>query len=474
MHRSGSAVKNCKLPLAICSIAICCIAKGAAAQDQRMNGLLVEFPESNPVDLGIGWNSRISDKVPRVCIDFVKAERGYQDKRLQFEVVTDHQSLATALKISVSAKFRSVAGGGGSASVDFARQTKLSSTATNMAVLAEVYQSPIYVSPKVGQTATDVPSVAAKDGTVDLSSLYAGNAVSLKSDMRSLAAKNPAEFYRQCGDSFVAVIHQGARLVGNIVFSDTSREERESIEASASGGAAMWSVQGNLSHSMERFNSSNRLSVNFAQFGGSGGTFPLNREGLLKAIEQLPDASKAAPKPFSMIVQRYDSLPSWPGTIGATELTDLEVIANVGWQLESLLYFVDESLYKSGWLLKFDTKRADVQKVYDDVLAERSAIRTDAIKCAKTSDCNREKWQAWSDLKYRKRLPLRGSLSDLNYAVGEGSLESMIDALAAARTAYWIEGPSRVRCKNEGVCIPQSQIVQSQREIAAKIRSSIQ
>ncbi len=459
----------------ITSIAILlgCLTGIASAQPQPVDGLVVEFPESNPVDLGVGWNNRSSDKVSRVCIDFVTAERRYQDRRLTFEVITDHQSLANALKVSVSAKFKAVSGGGGSAAVDFARNTKLSSSSTNMAVLAEVFESPTYVAPTTGQQPTQVPTVASSGGKVDLTTFYAGNAVSLKSDLRALAATNPAEFYRQCGDSFVAVIHRGARLVGNITFSETSREERESLEVSASGGAAMWSVQGSLSNSMEKFNSSNRLNVNFAQFGGSGGTFPLNREGLLKAIEQLPEASKSAPKPFSMIVQRYDSLPSWPSAIGSTELNDLEVIANVAWQLDSLLMYVDETLYRPGWLLKFDTRRQDVEKVYDEVLAERTQVMADATKCAVSGDCNRQKWQAWSDLAYRARLPFRGTLGDLQYSIGDNSLEGMIDALTSARTAYWIEGPARIRCRNEGTCLTQAQVNAARTQIRTRILLSM-
>ena len=445
------------------------------AQPIPINGQVVEFPESNPVNLGVGWNMRSSEKVSRVCIDFLRAERSYQDKRLAFEVITDNQSLANALKVSVSAKFKAITGGVGSAAVDFARSTKLSSASTNMAVLAEVFESPEYVAPTSGQQpqSTQVPTVTAVGGNVDLAGFYAGSSVSLKGDLRALAATNPEEFFRQCGDSFVAVIHRGARLVGNITFSETSREERESLEVSASGGAAIWSVQGSLSNSMEKFNSSNRLSINFAQFGGAGGVFPLSREGLLKAIKQLPDASKLAPKPFSMIVQRYDSLPGWPSAIGTAEISDLEVISNVAWQLDSLLRYADETLYRPGWLLKFDTRVQDVQKVYDEILAERTEIRADAAKCAIGGDCNRQRWQLWSDLSYKIRLPYRGTLGDLQYSVDESSLESVIDALTSARVNFWIEAPARVRCRNEGVCVTQAQMVGAKNQIRARIVLSI-
>lgn len=473
MYRSGVKVSTSFARIIVIASLVASCNGSAFAQAPQLQGLMVDFPESNPVDLGIGWNSRVSDKVSRVCIDFVRNESGYQDRRLAFEVITDNQSLANALKVSVAAKFKAITGAGGSAAVDFARKTKLSSASTNIAVLAEVFESPIYVAPTPIKTPVTVPITNSTGGKVDLTAFYAGNAVSLKNDLRALAGSNPAEFYRQCGDSFVAVIHRGAKLVGNISFSETSREERESLDVAASGGAAMWSVQGNLSSSMEKFGTSNRLNINFAQFGGTGGILPLNRENFMKAIEQLPEASKQAPKPFAMIVQRYDSLPSWPSKIGSTELSDLEVLANAAWQLDSLLMYIDETLYRAGWLLKFDTKRSDVEKVYDRVLSERIDIRADAKKCIMSGDCNRKKWQGWTDLPYRIQLPLKGTLSDLQYPVGDNSLESMIEALASARTAYWIEGPARIRCRNEDSCLTQAQKNAARKQIRDRLFLSI-
>jgi hypothetical protein len=475
MYRSGAAVKTRKWRVAASVFALLVSTSFyAVGQPERVDGLFVEFPEQNPVNLGVGWNTRTGEKVPRVCIDFQSAERKYQDRRLTFDLINDNASLANALKVSISAKFKTVTGAGGSAAASFAKSTRFSSASTNIAVLAEVFQSPLYVAPTTGTQPNSPQSiVAVTGGTVDLSAFYGGNAVSLKSDLRQIASTNLGEFYRQCGDSFVAVIHQGARLIGNMTFNETSKEEREQLEVSVSGGAATWNVEGSLSNSMEKFNSASRLTINFAQFGGSGGNFPLNREGLLKAIEELPKASESAPKPFTMIVQRYDSLPSWPSSVGSTELSDLDVIASVAWQLDTLQMYADEAIYKPGWLLKFDTKKQEVQNVYDEIILEREQVKSDADKCVKENTCNRQKWQAWSDLKYKVRLPLRGAVTNLQYSVGDNSLDGMIDALAAARAYYWIETPARIRCRNENICLPQAEINKARDQIRSRIRQSI-
>jgi len=443
-------------------------------QPIRVDGLLVEFPEQDPVDLGIGWNTRTGNKVSNVCIDFQALQRQYQDKRLTFEVVNDNESLANALKVSVAAKFKTVIGASGSAAASFARSTKFSSASTHIAVLAEVFESPSYVAPVTGVPPNvAVATAAPKNSRVNLTDFYRGNSVSLKPDLRTLAADNREEFYRQCGDSFVAVIHRGARLVGNMAFAETTSEERQQIEASASGGTSIWSVEGSLSSSLERYNSANRLTINFAQFGGSGGNFPLNREGLLDAIRKLPQDASQFPRPFTMIVQRYDSLPGWPGPFGATELTDLETLASVAWRLDSMLFYADEALYRPGWLLKFDTTRVKVQSVYDDVLRERTALRADAIRCKDEGVCNLQKWGTWSDIGYRVRLPFRGTLADLAYKPSADALDEMVRLLAAARTQYWIETPNRWRCRNELVCLTQADINRNRSQIEQQIRQSL-
>lgn len=448
-----------------------------AYADQNV-GILLEFPSTNPVRLGAGWRLKAAQGVRKECIDFKTASNTYTDRRLSFTAVHDNESLAKALNVSVSGKISVMTGGGFSGSASFAHDTRFSATSTYIGVLAEVWTSPKFVAPvdgtkpKIQNLLEQITSLPKREA-IDMSLFYSGKSVKIKPDLIELVKNDYQEFVRRCGDSFVAVIHSGAKLNGVFSFRETTKEERQKIHAEFQGSGATWSINARADSSLNAFKKNNRLNINFEQLGGNEGSLPLTKEGFLKAIRDLPNAAISAPRPFLMVVQRYDTLPDWPRPTIPKPLSNQEIVANTYWRLRSLLSYTDEALNNPGWLLKFDTTRQSVHNLYDEILTKLQTLRALAQTCS-LRECDIGDWKTWTDWSLRSRLPYRGNFHSLNLgSTVETAINKLPYELAKARVDYWIREPDRWRCQYEQVCLKQSIISKMQREIEANIRSAI-
>lgn len=454
-------------------LALTCLSSVTFSQARPQEGLVLEITEGNPVDLGLAWDTRSGVKIQQYCIDFKTISRNYQTKRLSFQLVEDNASLARALNVSVTGKVKGISGGF-SANASFAHKSNFESSATQISVQADVSAAPSYVAPTTGQE-PDVSKLGnpSQSDLVDLSLFYRGDSVKLKEDLWKLAASDPEDFFRRCGDSFVAVIHSGARINGLMKFKETTAEEKEAIALAAEGSGALWSASGSLDSKMESYHKNNKFNVDFVQEGGSKRPFPMSKEGLIEAIRDLPADAAAYPMPFTMVVQRYDTLPDWPKPPLNRDLSDQEVVADVYWRLRTMQTYADEILYKPGWLLKFDTPRNAVKKLNDEILVEIQQLRTFAKTCTSTVPCDVEPWRNWSDMKYRSRFPFRGTLADIPYGKDINDINNLPEKLAEARIKYWIEDHVRWRCKYEQVCTSQSDIDALRTQIQDRIATAI-
>lgn len=450
-------------------------ALGCAAEDALLgtradsDTLLIDFPTSKPVTLGQGWRVTEATQAEARCISFQPNSLDYNDKWISYRTVVDNESLNKSLDVSVSANFKSITGSF-SASTSLARETKFASTSSYLAVVAEVWRGPVFVSP----TASDnmgAPPVVARPESLLAAKVLSGS-VLLEPEFEKLARTNKSEFIRQCGDAFVASIHSGAIVRAVVEFMGTSSSEKNTISAAASGGWGGGSISGAINSTMDSFQSRNRLSIRYRSLGGEDKTLPLSVAALNTEIENLPASAKAAPRPFKMDIRKYSTLRNWPSGPSTHQLTDQEIIAKVFGRLQTLKSYVSEAL-NSTWLLKLDTTKADVERLSDEISLDINKITQLAIQCAGSSNlCKTVEWRAWSDIDYRSRLPYRGTFADLRL---DPSLSDLPEKLAQARIEQWIVEPLKIRCEIDNAdCVLFEQVDLIRNRIVKRIKTQLE
>lgn len=403
----------------------------------------IEFPIDNPVSIGSGWSILDNRRTLQKCISFEEDKLDFQDRQATISVVEDHEALSDALDISVTAKYRAALSNF-SASTRFVQSTKFEAKSTHVAVSAQVDEGPRFVKPT---TFTGTPAnpqdVAAR--------------VELLPEFVDLARNDLNEFHRQCGEGFVAVIHSGARLNAVLTFSDTTTEEHRAIDASLSGGGGGASFSASFRSTMDSFSNARRFTVSYLGLGGAADTIPLTKEGLLSAVESLPAVSRAAPRPFTMMVQRYDSLGNWPDIIIPRSLSDAEVLAQTYWRLFTLRSYAQDAAFDSGWMLNLDTRKEDVLILEQNISRDMEVVRSLLLDCVLEDECDVGDWRDWNDYGIRSRLPFRGSWSDIDYDPNGFDLEDAITELSTARMEQWIIPVWQARC-SRGACLSAAEI----------------
>lgn len=414
------------------------------AQDTDEEGaVLVEFPIENPASLGIGWNFVDNKKTLQNCVVHDVSSLSFQDRRAQLSVVEDHEALSNALDVSVTAKYRAVMSNF-SASARFVTSTKFEARSTHVAIMAEVDEGPQFVVPVSSGSSSSNVEQEIKN-------------VRLLPAFVDLASTDIDEFYRQCGQGFVAVVHSGARINAVLTFSNTTQNEHEAISVSLSGGGGGASFSASFKRTMDSFTQAERFNVSYLGLGGAADTIPLSKEGLISAVEGLPKVSAAAPRPFTMIVQRYEELPNWPSVIVPSELSDAELLANTYWRLFTLQSYVQEALFDDGWLLILDANRDDVLALDLEIQETMQGVKDALWSCVVDEKCQTEKWQSWNDYSLRARLPFKGSWQDIPYNASNVNLEEAVEYLVAARAQQWLIPVWRNRC-SRGECVPAQTI----------------
>lgn len=437
---------------------------------RQLQGTVIDFPNDNPVELGWGWDQRNSGAIRQSCIDFRESKGNFIDKRLNLQSSNDHDSLSKALNISVAGKMSAMGGGKFSASASFAHNASFVASAEHIAMLAEVSTAPRFVAPINGPD----PVVSALErspdgGAVAMGRFYQGTMVRLKPPLRELAEKKPVEFIKQCGTGFVAVIHEGARVNALLTFRDMEETDRKQIKAAAKGSGGGYSMNASMDSLIEKYRKSQKLEIKFEQRGGSDKALPMEKEALMSSISGLPLEAAAHPRPFTMVVQAYDTLPNWPDKTVLPELSDEEVVTRAYLRLRTLMSYAEQALNDpASFLLKFDTARDDVIKLHDEMLAESKQLRALALQCQQ-GQCKAEKWMTWSDMPYRARMPMVGGFNSIKYAASNAGLDRIPSLVADRRVSHWIRDADQWRCQYESECMKQGEIEQYKSRIRSKI-----
>lgn len=419
----------------------------------------VDYPPSG-VDLGVGWNSEAEGKTTASCVRFKKVTPLSQDKIAQVYSVTDTSSLNEAFEVSASFRIKAIAGGA-SGTAKFTHNLAIDQNSSNFAVRARVMNSAEYVAPlDIDGPDTNFlvhglsPEVNART--------FQSAKIELTGEAAEWAITDRDKFKRVCGDSFVSAISSGATFLGVISFSETSRQERTDINVTAQASGTIWNAQGAFSAKMAEFEKNNRLNIQVIEQGGSGGTIPLDREKMLAAVQNLPQAAVQAPKRFSIELTDYSSLASWPSSPLDIRLTERQKIAQSYYKLWSLYRSMEHMVASPNkYYWAWDVSLESLKLWQDIVFGDLKSLEAMAVECDAGTRCvyDNNALSHMSDYTYRSHLPV--PLAYLGWSrqprVGDDIMDIDTNTLAQEyiyeRHQYWVQGPSSQRCLQFSDCI---------------------
>ncbi|RZU35618.1 hypothetical protein [Edaphobacter modestus] len=244
----------------------------------------VSFPNGG-VLLGNGWDSVRSSAAPAICVDFEEAEITGQSSYAQVDYLRDRAALDKALNLDASLHVGGI-GSSLNAKANYVQKIHLSSDSLHFTVEAKVENGVKYV-------------VAQKKFGV----------LQLKNNFKKMLKKDPEEFRKECGDTFVSNIHSGAELYGIITASDVSSDKQDSVIASIDGSWKGAEAAVSMATSLREKSDSSKYKVEVYQFGGEGQAVALSLDELQKAATNLrATAMGRGAKPIQMEITRYEYL----------------------------------------------------------------------------------------------------------------------------------------------------------------------
>ena len=279
-----------------------------------------DFPNDG-VDLGSGWNSLADSKVNAVCISFAQGKVTGQETSLNLVDVVDTHDLMQALNISADLQVKAMFGSA-SAKTDYARSV-------------EVKDDNAYFT-------AHVISLNGATYTAPIAQASGGARIQILEQYLNLAHTNYPEFLRQCGDSFVSAIHGGAELDARLQFDVHDVTTKSQLASSLNGSVFGSTFSASATSKMDEYNTSQALHILYHQTGGSGSPVPTDKAGLLDAVQNLAKTARDAPKPFSITLQRYDTLPGWSLGMQEAHQKNLENIARQYWRYNTIYHLIEE------------------------------------------------------------------------------------------------------------------------------------
>jgi hypothetical protein len=275
--------------------------------------VVADYPRDG-VQLGTAWFSTtgMKQEAGNVCIEFSTHNDPAQNKDVEIKSVSDKASLMQRLDVSADLQVKAVVASA-SAKTSFVNSVDFQSESSTFAVRAVVQNGVESVIPG------------------------ANSPIHLKQPYLDLAKNRPDEFFRECGDSFVAARYGGAELWGLISFSHVATEETEELKVQVQGsGWNIFSASGSTDSEMKKASDQKTLTIQYAESGGAGDPIPTDQAGLIAAVQSLPRLAQSAPDYTQIELVGYDSLNDWPGGNASQTHTDFQKIASRFEQLTAL------------------------------------------------------------------------------------------------------------------------------------------
>lgn len=341
-------------------------------------------PESG-VELGLGWDSQRAEVIPNRCIRFAPVREEGQTIRMRLKEVSDASELMEQLSVSAGMSIKSAVGSA-SAQGKFASKTRVSSSSNSLLIQATVDNGVLFVGPS--QPLDPVRSaypVKEKSGSKPPWWVNAGgvsSVVGLTEEALDIlgdgSAKNLREFERHCGDSFVSAIYSGAELIAVMSVKTKSRAKAKTAQSCVKAKLSAWGAKGEAStctdSASDQKDGSTEVTVDFTQIGGAGGKIPMNQEGFLAKLNDLPSEAQAGPQFHSMDVTAYSDLPDWPHAMAMDTADDPEdaLLVNFYYTLTSVQHTLQDALDNPDQYLGEESTR--LETLQDKVIEYRRSI----------------------------------------------------------------------------------------------------
>jgi hypothetical protein len=271
------------------SFVVLCIAWTAAIaqgddQSRELRGYSVPYP-SDGAELGDGWNSALGIPTQGNCIEFKPEGPSDQVWDSSAKRVLDDYELNQSLAVSSELQLKAILGGDISAKVKFARDSHVHTSTLMVAVHGTVANAPKFVHPIEGQAA-----------------------IHLKKEAQDWLDGDPEKFRLLCGDSYVAVVFEGAELLGLIESDLRSWDERESLSTSLHAGIAGSSISTDAERALKQAASHSRLTIHITGEGGLGEKIQTDEAGLNAALKNLGEVAAKHPHRYSLVVRSYRTI----------------------------------------------------------------------------------------------------------------------------------------------------------------------
>ncbi|MEZ5482722.1 MAG: hypothetical protein R3E73_11265 [Porticoccaceae bacterium] len=236
---------------------------------------VLEFqPEAK---LAVGWNSIENDISTgrATCLDpksfsYKKNPSGHKDGQYEgsFRLVHSKTDIEDGFGLNASATYRGllykVEG-----SAKYAQSKEVSAENTNVAgyVAVETRADSIYGATSKSLDAQFIPSVKMISAS-EIAARFTD--IRVLPEYIDLLASNPKEFFRRCGDGFVADIYYGGRLNVLAALATTSEDSKKKLEASLKGSSSAVDVSVDGFISSVKKSSGTQFTASYRAVGGDG------------------------------------------------------------------------------------------------------------------------------------------------------------------------------------------------------------
>lgn len=349
------------------------------------------YPETG-VQLGTGWQSTKLAKTNENCVVADRAEDKSEKRTQRFEEFSDTATFMTSLSMSAKAKASWIIGASGSASGSLLRTYNMDMNSLNISVDVRIAQGASYL----------VPKDEGPDGS---------SAIRLRSGLAQLAANNPMEFRRRCGDSFVSSIFLQSGIQGVYSFRTRTQKERDEIKGKMAGSYGLFSASASAKQIIDQMGKEGRLSIHYTQLGGAGTKIATTEGELRTLVGELGTVSDGA-APVEIGITYYSELPNFPQSYSAND-PDIGQLADQHLRLENLIGAMNDMRQdRYAYGIYDNTALRRIELLQDSAIAQRNRLKQILQDCiGNDRDCAYPADLPRDDYEIRAQLPVR--LSDL-------------------------------------------------------------
>ena len=141
----------------------------------------------------------------------------------------------------------------------------------------------------------------------------------LQPDMAKLRQKNPLDFLKRCGDSFVKTITDGGELTAVLDLSTSASEDKSSLDVAISGNYGTVEGRAQLKTQLQQTLLNRQTKVTVVRAGGTGKLPSYSADDLIFASQNFPDAVQKHPYPMLAYLASYDTISPSPSLTAKQE-----------------------------------------------------------------------------------------------------------------------------------------------------------